>query len=183
FFVDEIVHLLVAEGAPERWDATVARRLPVPQGVREAIRRRLAPLPAPCKDALTLASVVGREFGLAALQRAGGLGADALLEVRRRRSPTAPVPRGTLTRPWRTRTRRSCSSARSRSSRKPIRPTRASAPSFCSRVAAPSGRPAMGPGRARRFDRPPTSRDGSETRGSWPVARSASPGRARVCSG
>src|SRR5213594_3793994 len=82
FFVDEIVHLLVG-GAPERWDATIAQRLPVPQGVREAIRRRLAPLPAPCKDALTLASVVGREFGLAALQRACGLGADALLEVLR----------------------------------------------------------------------------------------------------
>src|SRR6266699_1803799 len=82
FFVDEIVHLLVG-GAPERWDATIARRLPVPQGVREAIRRRLAPLPAPCKDALTLASVVGREFGLGALQRACGLGADALLEVLR----------------------------------------------------------------------------------------------------
>src|SRR5438094_6136150 len=82
FFVDEIVHLLVG-GAPERWDATIARRLPVPQGVREAIRRRLAPLPAPCKDALTLASVVGREFGFAALQRACGLGADALLEVLR----------------------------------------------------------------------------------------------------
>src|SRR5947207_2060356 len=46
FFVDEIVHLLVG-GAPERWDATVARRLPVPQGVREASRRRPAPLPAP----------------------------------------------------------------------------------------------------------------------------------------
>src|SRR5947208_7542106 len=80
FFVDEIVHLLVG-GAPERWDATVARRLPVPQGVREAIRRRLAPLPAPCRDALTLASVVGREFGLGALQRALGLAADELLEM------------------------------------------------------------------------------------------------------
>src|SRR6266705_4242493 len=82
FFVDEIVHLLVG-GAPERWDATIARRLPVPQGVREAIRRRLAPLPAPCKDALTLASVVGREFGVGALERACGLEADALLEVLR----------------------------------------------------------------------------------------------------
>src|SRR5207249_4175878 len=77
---DEIVHLLVG-GAPERRDAMIARRLPVPQGVREAIRRRLAPLPAPCRDALTLASVVGREFGLGALQRACALGADALLEV------------------------------------------------------------------------------------------------------
>ncbi|TMB51015.1 MAG: hypothetical protein E6J60_11240, partial [Deltaproteobacteria bacterium] len=82
-FVDEIVHLLVAEGALERWDATVPWSLPVPQGVREAIRRRLAPLPAPCRDALTLASVVGREFGLGALQAACGLGADALLEVLR----------------------------------------------------------------------------------------------------
>src|SRR5213594_357795 len=81
FFVDEVVHLLVAEGALEGRDASIPRRLPVPQGVREAIRRRLAPLPAPCRDALTLASVVGREFGLAALQRACGLGADALLEV------------------------------------------------------------------------------------------------------
>src|SRR5438876_221263 len=81
FFVDEIVHLLAAEEALERQDATVARGLPVPQGVREAIRRRLAPLPAPCRDALTLASVVGREFGLGAVQHACGLGADALLDV------------------------------------------------------------------------------------------------------
>src|SRR5438067_63107 len=83
FFVDEVVHLLDAEGALERRDETAARRLPVPQGVREAIRRRLAPLPAPCRDALTFASVVGREFGLGALQRACGLAADALLEVLR----------------------------------------------------------------------------------------------------
>src|SRR5438094_1755941 len=81
FFVDEIVHLLVAEGALERRDATISERLPVPQGVREAIRRRLAPLPAPCREALTLASVVGREFGLAALQRACGLGASRRSEV------------------------------------------------------------------------------------------------------
>src|SRR5438552_5956461 len=83
FFVDEIVHLLVAEGALEQRDISIAPRLPVPEGVREAIRCRLAPLPAPCRDALTLASVVGREFGLAALQRACGLEADALLEVLR----------------------------------------------------------------------------------------------------
>src|SRR5205809_1063533 len=81
FFVDEIVHLLVGEGALEQRDTSIAPRLPVPEGVREAIRCRLAPLPAPCRDALTLASVVGREFGLAALQRACGLEADALLEV------------------------------------------------------------------------------------------------------
>src|SRR5438046_4438798 len=83
FFVDEIVHLLVSEGTLEPRDTSIPPRLPVPQGVREAIRRRLAPLPAPCRDALTFASVVGREFGLGALQRACGLAADALLEVLR----------------------------------------------------------------------------------------------------
>src|SRR5438552_7077237 len=83
FFVDEIVHLLVSEGTLEPRGTSISPRLPVPEGVREAIRRRLAPLPAPCRDALTLASVVGREFGLGALQRACGLGADALLEVLR----------------------------------------------------------------------------------------------------
>src|SRR2546425_716816 len=83
FFVDEIVHLLVGEGALEQRDTSIAPRLPVPEGVREAIRCRLAPLPAPCRDALTLASVLGREFGPGALQRACGLGADALLEVLR----------------------------------------------------------------------------------------------------
>src|SRR5206468_3383996 len=41
FFVDEIVHLLVGEEGLECWDAAMAPRLPVPQGVREAIRRRL----------------------------------------------------------------------------------------------------------------------------------------------
>src|SRR3989442_14371106 len=83
FFVDEIVHLLVSEGALEHRDTSIPPRLPVPQGVREAIRRRLASLPAPCRDALTLASVLGREFGPGALQGACGLGADALLEVLR----------------------------------------------------------------------------------------------------
>src|SRR5256712_2504674 len=81
FFVDEIVRLLVADGVLERQGESNPPRLPVPQGVREAIRRRLAPLPTPCRDALTLASVVGREFELACLQRACGLGGEALLET------------------------------------------------------------------------------------------------------
>src|SRR5438552_2564520 len=46
FFVDEIVHLLVSEGTLEPRDTSIPPRLPVPEGVREAIRRRLAPLPA-----------------------------------------------------------------------------------------------------------------------------------------
>src|SRR5439155_18546029 len=42
FFVDEVERLLVAEDALERHPP----RLPIPQGVRAAIRRRPAPLPA-----------------------------------------------------------------------------------------------------------------------------------------
>ena len=81
FFVDEIVRLLVAERALERHEDPSPGRFPVPQGVREAIRRRLAPLPPPSREALTLASVVGREFDLAILHRACGLDPEALLET------------------------------------------------------------------------------------------------------
>src|SRR5438445_622647 len=81
FFVDEIVRLLVAERALERHEDPSPGRFPVPQGVREAIRRRLAPLPPPAREALALASVVGREFDLAILHRACGLDPEALLET------------------------------------------------------------------------------------------------------
>jgi len=80
FFVD-IVRLLVAERALERHEDPSPGRFPVPQGVREAIRRRLAPLPPPAREALALASVVGREFDLAILHRACGLDPEALLET------------------------------------------------------------------------------------------------------
>ena len=78
FFVEELVRLLVAEGALDRRDD---RALQVPQGVREAIRRRVAPLPAPCRELLAVASVVGREFELAYVGHAAGLGAETLLEA------------------------------------------------------------------------------------------------------
>ena len=81
FFVDEIVRLLVAERALERHEDPSPGRFPVPQGVREAIRCRLAPLPPPAREALALASVVGREFDLAILHRACGLDPEALLET------------------------------------------------------------------------------------------------------
>jgi len=61
FFADEIVRLLAAEGrlqSPQRFGA----RLGLPDGVREAIRRRLAPLPVKCQELLSLAAVAGREF-------------------------------------------------------------------------------------------------------------------------
>jgi len=79
FFVDEVVRLLVAERAIARAADATAARVPVPQGVRAAIRRRVAPLPSPCREALTSAAVIGRDFDLAVLQRACGLDAETML--------------------------------------------------------------------------------------------------------
>src|SRR5262245_16916983 len=67
FFADEIVRLLAAEGRLQSPDALGAR-LRLPDGVREAIRRRLAPLPVKCQEILTLAAVVDHEFDARLLQ-------------------------------------------------------------------------------------------------------------------
>ena len=65
FFVGEVVRLLREEGAltpeasrtPEHWSARI------PDGVREAVGRRLERLSPPCSATLTVASAIGREFG------------------------------------------------------------------------------------------------------------------------
>ena len=77
-FVGEVVRLLTAEG---RLDDP-APRITVPDSVREVIGRRLRHLSNECRRVLTLASVLGREFGLVALERvADYTGIDRLLEV------------------------------------------------------------------------------------------------------
>ncbi|HEX8157276.1 MAG TPA: AAA family ATPase [Solirubrobacteraceae bacterium] len=66
FFVDELVQLLASQGMlyDER---SAERRLPLPEGVRDAIRRRLAPLTQHAIEALNAAAVIGGEFRLATL--------------------------------------------------------------------------------------------------------------------
>src|SRR5262245_37405335 len=82
FFVGEIVHLLAAEGRLEDdVDLGAHLTLGIPQGVREVIGRRLRRLSDECMPVLTLASVLGREFGLDALARLSELRADELLDV------------------------------------------------------------------------------------------------------
>lgn len=63
FFVDEVMRLLIAEGAPDAFDA---RR--VPHGVREATRRRLELLPPDVQVLLRTAAVVGRDVPVAVLE-------------------------------------------------------------------------------------------------------------------
>jgi tetratricopeptide (TPR) repeat protein len=67
FFVDEVVRLLRAEGRLDSAAPIVGLR--IPDGVRETIRHRLAPLPDRARILLLTAAVIGREFRLDTLQR------------------------------------------------------------------------------------------------------------------
>jgi tetratricopeptide (TPR) repeat protein len=80
FFVTEIVRLLASEGGLTR-DGAFSGRVPLPHGVREVIGRRLNRLSADCVRVLTIASVIGREFGLLLLERVGGVERQGLLAL------------------------------------------------------------------------------------------------------
>ncbi|MEE8370341.1 MAG: adenylate/guanylate cyclase domain-containing protein, partial [Dehalococcoidia bacterium] len=81
FFVNEVVRLLVADGRLERPEEVKSWSVTIPQGVREVVGRRLDHLSEECNRVLTIASVVGREFGLDALERVSDVSGDRLLEV------------------------------------------------------------------------------------------------------
>ncbi len=79
FFVDELVQLLASQG--RLGDRRSAHEpLPLPDGVRDAIRRRLTPLDAAASTALDAASVLGGEFNVATLGRVLKLAPAAVLE-------------------------------------------------------------------------------------------------------
>ena len=70
FFVTEVVQTLAETGRLTENDATALRAIALPQRVREAILQRLGALSAPCRQVLTVASVIGREFALPLLRDA-----------------------------------------------------------------------------------------------------------------
>jgi hypothetical protein len=76
-FVDELVRLVLVERA----DADRPSPLPIPDGVRDAIRRRCAPLGAEVQSVLRLAAVLGGEFDLAALGALAAIPSERLLEL------------------------------------------------------------------------------------------------------
>jgi len=78
FFVDELVQLLASQGRLHD-DRAAERPLPLPDGVRDAIRRRLAPLDRVVMQALSAAAVIGGEFRLQTLARALDEPASAVL--------------------------------------------------------------------------------------------------------
>ena len=77
-FVGEAVRLLALEGV--RRESTGVR-IAIPQSVHDVIARRLAHLSDECNRMLVLASVLGREFALAALVGAAGVEEDQVLDV------------------------------------------------------------------------------------------------------
>ena len=91
FFVTEIVRLLAAEHAGEP-QASTASAVRIPQTVREAIARRLNYLSEACNRILHTASVIGREFDVTVLQRAGCVAPLALLDEAARARVIEEVP-------------------------------------------------------------------------------------------
>jgi eukaryotic-like serine/threonine-protein kinase len=81
FFVNEIVRLLVTDGRLERSEDVKSWSVTIPQSVREVVGRRLDHLSEACNRVLTAASVIGREFGVDALERVSDISGDRLLEV------------------------------------------------------------------------------------------------------
>jgi DNA-binding SARP family transcriptional activator/tetratricopeptide (TPR) repeat protein len=79
-FVGEVVRLLASEGRLSE-SPDVGWRLKIPPGLREVIARRLRRLSKECRRLLTLASVLGREFSLEALEQVSEVSEEELLEV------------------------------------------------------------------------------------------------------
>ena len=82
FFVNEVVKLLVEEGRlKQRWSGESSVRIPLPQGVREVVGRRLDHLSGACNRVLTVASVVGRDFDVHTLEALCDVSSDELVEL------------------------------------------------------------------------------------------------------
>jgi hypothetical protein len=81
-FASELVRLLAVEGQLEPWGGvTTHARLPLPDTVRETIRRRFEPLGSRGIELLEMAAVIGREFRLATLEHVVEGDRDELLKL------------------------------------------------------------------------------------------------------
>ena len=83
-FVQEVVRYLVEEGLISRegrqWRATrdTPLEMSIPEGLRDVVGRRLSGLSQECNRILSIASVIGREFRLAVLQKVADVSDDEL---------------------------------------------------------------------------------------------------------
>ena len=82
FFVAEVLRHLSETGALERGGrAAGGSSVPIPDGVRDVIARRLARLPEDTNRMLTGASVIGMEFDAAVVQAVGGFDEDSVADA------------------------------------------------------------------------------------------------------
>ncbi len=87
FFLEEIIrHLLETGGVYSeagRWkvDRGAVEALAVPRGVRDLLESRLSRLSDACRNVLTLAAVLGRQFDFATLGHMAELDEEALLDL------------------------------------------------------------------------------------------------------
>lgn len=72
FFLDETLRLLRADRSAS-WQDRIASGLVIPDSVREAIRKKVAPLSSGARDTIEVASVIGREFDINLLLQVSGL--------------------------------------------------------------------------------------------------------------
>jgi tetratricopeptide (TPR) repeat protein len=77
-FIGEAVRLLTSDGELARADDPHAMRVVVPPGVRAVIGRRIGKLDPSTIDALTLAAVIGPEFGIEVLRRVADMDRDTI---------------------------------------------------------------------------------------------------------
>ncbi len=80
FFLDEIVRLMKAEGRLPSPNAPRSQ-FNIPDGIRAAVRRRLAPLSEHAHAALSVAAVIGHEFEFSVLLHVSDLDEERLGEV------------------------------------------------------------------------------------------------------
>lgn len=85
FYVEELLKLLIAEGYLQKSDEEIHLQTPgkfvLPYSIRALIQRRIQRLDEPSKKLLSLASIIGKEFGLKTLSRLTGENEGQLLDV------------------------------------------------------------------------------------------------------
>jgi class 3 adenylate cyclase len=81
FFLHEVLRQMAAEGHLSNEATTTPRRLGLTRGVSEFIKRLVQPLPEDTRDILDLASVVGREFDISALEATSQTPRERLIEA------------------------------------------------------------------------------------------------------
>ncbi len=77
-FVQEVMRTLSAQGRLSSPGTKVGE---LPEGVRDVIRRRLAPLPTHCHDVLSVAAVVGRDFEVGVLEAVSDRPQSQIFEI------------------------------------------------------------------------------------------------------